>query len=176
MTTYNAGGTRVRSRLAGVGGSVRGVRADTSFMGAAKAGIASGAARGFTQVAGRAVKGALSDRAKKLKAELEAGKHHRHNLHNKFTPSADHAKRALLNIGKTYTDAGYLRRGVSNAHHIKEARAGKRSQLKYRATGLPQGIQKRFRAALAAKAANKGRKIKGKASSKSKGKSYKKKA
>lgn len=168
MTTFNfqAGGTRY---------GVRGVGAETSFMDAASAGVKIGATRGISQVLGRAAKGALHDRIKKLKADLEAGRHHRHNLHNQYTPSADHAKRALLNIGKTYTDAGHLRRGVSNAHYIKKARAGKRSQLKYRSTGLPKGIQKRFRAAMAAKAANEGRKIKGSSKFKKKCPSKKKK-
>ncbi len=127
-------------------------------------GLFSGIIRGLTGVAQQELKKYSDEQIKKLKEELESGRHHRHNLHNKFTPSADHAKRALLNIGKTYTDAGHLRRGISNAHYIKKARAGKRSQLKYSSSGLPKGIQKRFRMALAAKAANQGRRIKGKTS------------
>ena len=115
---------------------------------------------GIIKGTGQITKDYLRNQIINLRKELQASHNHRTSLHTQYTPSAAHAKKALLNIGKSYNDAGHVRRGVHNQHYIKKARAGTRSQLKYRSTGMPKGVQNKFREALEVKAENMGRKLK----------------
>ena len=72
----------------------------------------------------------FKNKIKNLKKELAASHNHRTNMHTRYTPSAAHAKKALLNIGKNYNHA---RRSTSTAHYIKTIKIQKHGNA-YRCT------------------------------------------